>query len=333
MNTDKTREERIGFQVRENRTALVCGVFAVLFALFILVMRLLRPSARGGGALLYIPLFCMLAFGAVCLVLYCNMKLSVDEMNICYVNLLGKTEEFTLDEIGFCKIGVGGNRNALVLYDLRGDKLCKLDFDMRGMAEFYQYLLDNRIKVEWARERMDRRTSFMIHALQRETAVCEEEIARCSEQFYAEAEQIFREWEKNHKRFGVHWEIGFAQYAAEDLERKCRLRERTSSVEMPLKALPDSYQCFLEAYLKQEDEYVVDSHGGEVYVALPYLVRSRSYQVGEGTRIRRTDEQSLKDWLALRLEALSAELPRKRYHTEAFTLGHELCGAAGVREG
>lgn len=332
MNTDSEwkEEEGIRFQVRENRTALVCGVLAVLFAVFILVMRLLHPSGRGGGVLLYVPLLCMLAGGAACWVLYFNRKLIVEEMNICYVNFFGKRKQFKLDEIGFCKIGVGGNRSGLVMYDLLGEKLCKLEIDMRGIAEFYQYLEDNRIEVEWKKERMDRQFAFLIDALHKETAICEEEICRCTEKFYEEAVQIFREWEEHNRRFDVQWEIGFAQYLAEDLERKCHLRERTSSVKEPMETIPDYYQCFLEAYLKQEDEYVVDSHGEEVHIVLPYLGKSRSYQIGEGMRIRKTDEQSMTEWLNMRLEVLTGELPRHRYHTEAFTLGHELCTVAGV---
>ena len=37
-----------------------------------------------------------------------------------------------------------------------GDKLCKLDFGMRGMGEFLQYLVDNRVKVELNRDRRHR---------------------------------------------------------------------------------------------------------------------------------------------------------------------------------
>lgn len=329
MNTDMEREDGIRFQVRENRTALVCGVLAVGFALFIFMMCLLHPSGRGGGVLLYLPLLCMMVGGAACWVLYFNKKVIVEEMKICYVNFVGKKKEFTLDEIGFCKIGVGGNRNALALYDLLGKKLCKLDFDMHGMAEFYQYLVDNRIKVEWERERTGSQAAYMIDAIQKETAVCEEEIRKCSEAFYEEIEKIFREWEKRNKRFDVRWEIGFAEYAAEDLEKKCFNRDRTSAVGANAETIPRSYECLLEAYLKRGEEYVVNSRGEEVSIILPYLVRSRSYQIGEGMRIRKTDEQSMEDWLEVRLEALAKELPKRRYHTEAFTLQHELRVVAG----
>lgn len=330
MSADTETEEGIRFQVRENRTALLCGALAVAFAIFILIMRLLHPSDRGGGALLYLPLLCMLLFGVGCFVLYCNRKLIVAEMELCYVNLFGKRKNFTLDEIGFCKIGAGGNRNAVVLYDLRGDKLCKLDFDMCGIAQLHQYLLDNRIEVEWPKERLNGETAYLLDTLQKETSVCGEEIHKCSEEFYEKAETVFRDWEKNNSRYEVHWEVGFAQYLAEDLEGKCRLRERVSSVSEPLEVIPDSYECLLEAYLKQGDEYIVNRQGEELSIAIPYLSNSKSYQIGEKLRIRKTDEQSMTDWLEIRLEALAAELPRHKYHTEAFTLRHKLSQTAGI---
>ncbi len=323
-------EAKISFQVRENKTALLCGALAVVFSLFIWVMRLLHPSARGGGALLYLPLLCMLLFGGSCFVLYFNRKLIVEEMELCYVNLIGKKKCFTLDEIGFCKIGTGGNNNAFVMYDLRGDKLCKLDIDMCGLAQLHQYLVDNRVEVEWANERLNRQTAYLIRAIGRETAVCGEEIRRCSEALYDKVLPVFLAWEKNNTRYDLHWEIGFAQYLAKDLEGKCYFRERRSSLQEPLEKIPETYECLLEAYLKQGDTYVVSRRGEEVNIILPYLADSKSYQIGEGRRIRRTDEQSMTDWLEIRLEALAAELPKHRYHTDTFTLQHKLSPAAGL---
>lgn len=324
------QEGEIVFQVRENRTALICGVLSICLAFFILIMRLLHPSGRGGGALLYVPLLCMLAGGVFFCVLYYNRRLTVCDMSLCYVNLFGKRKEFTLDQIGFCKIGAGGNRNLFVLYDLTGDKLCKLDFDMCGMAQFHQYLVDNRIEVEWNRERMDKRGLLLIDAIQQESAVCEEEICKCSEQFRGEAEKIFLDWEKRNARFQADWEIGFGEYQASDLGQKCFCQDRTSSLPEPLTALPDTYECLLEAYLKREDGYVVDRRGEVVNIVLPYLVRSKSYRIGEGTRIRKMDEESVQDWLIMQLEALSRELPRRKYRTEALTIKHKLRRTAGI---
>lgn len=333
METYTEREEGIRLQVRENGAALVCGVLAVTAALFIPLMRLLYPSAQGGGALLYLPVLCILFGGGICLMLYCNRKVLVEDMNICYVNLLKKEKRFTLDEIGFCKVGVGGSVDQIVLCDLRGEKLCKLDFEMRGMAEFYQYLVDNGVETAWAGTRRESVSKLvgMLRAIGRETAVCEEEIGKCAEDFLGQAERIFREWEAHNAQFEAVWEIGYAEYTVQDMERSCRPRERVSSVHRPLKAIPESYECVLEAYLKREDGYVVNARGEEIVIVLPYLAKTKSYRVGEGTRIRKTDEDSLTEWLTGQLAALTDRLPRRRYHTEHFTLRHELRAAAGLQ--
>lgn len=332
MSTYLKWDDGIKFQVRENKTALACGALAIGLAFFIPAMRLLHPSGMGGGALFYLPLFCMLAGGVACSLLYFNRKLIVDETKICYVNWIGMAKRFALDEIGCCKMGAGSSMNQIVLYDLDGNKLCKLDFDMRGIAEFYQYLADNRVKTEWAVKRTNHAKSFMnlFDAIQKETAVSGEEIRGCSRQFYKEVERIFRDWENRSKQFQAEWEIGFAEYTAEDLEKKCRYLERTSSIPDPVKSIPESYECVLEAYLKREDEYVVTNRGEEVKIMLPYLSKTKSYQIGEKTRIRKADEKSMEEWLEEQLETLNKELPKRRFHTEALVMGHKLRTTAGI---
>ena len=332
MSTHLKQDDGIRFQVRENKAAFVCGALAIGLAFLLPVMRLLHPSGRGGGALFYLPLFCMLAGGVTCILLYFNRKLTVDEINICYVNWIGKTKRFSLDEIGCCKMGAGSSMNQIVLHDLDGNKLCKLDFEMCGIAEFYQYLADNRIKTEWAVRGTNQRKSFMglFEAIRKETAVSGEEIRRYSEQFYKEVERIFREWESHNRQFRAKWEIGFAEYTAEDLEKKCRFRERTSSIPYPVKSIPESYECVFEAYLKRGDEYILTNRGEEVKILLPYMSKTKSYQIGEKTRIRKVDEKSMEEWLEEQLEVLSKELPRRRFHTETLVMGHKLRTTAGI---
>ena len=334
MDMSGERQTGIRFQVRESGTALVCSVLAISAAVFIPLMRFRHPSAGGGGALLYVPLLCMFLGGILCLMLYRNRSVIVEEEKICYVNWMRREKRFTVDEIGYCKVITAGNEGSLVLCDLRGDKLCKLDFGMRGMAEFYQYLTDNGVETDWDRGRRGRDDSLsaLLFALGRESSVCAEEIRGCSERFYEEVRQIFRAWEARNGRFGAVWEIGFAEYTAQDRMCGRRLWERESSVPEILTEIPETYECVLEAYLKRQDGYVVDRRGEAVAIALPCLVKTRSYRIGEGTRIRRADEQSLTDWLEGRLAALAGELPRRRYHTETLAFRHRLRPSAGLRE-
>jgi hypothetical protein len=326
-------EEKIEFQVRESRIALVVGAASSVFAVFIFIMYLLHPKKEGGGLLLYLPLLLMLVSGVVFCIIYYNKRVTIDEMNMCYVNWMGKKKQFTLDEIGFCKVEIGGGKAVLVLYDLLGDKLCKLDFGMTGMGEFLQYLVDNRVETEWNRERMAKQEKEMLipELILNETAVCEEEISKCAEAFYKEAEQIFRDWEKRNKRFEAEWEVGFAEYVMEDLERKGRAWERISSLDDVMEKIPENYECVLEAYLKKDGEYVVNRRGEEVSAQIPYLVRCKSYQIGEGTRIRKSAEKIMEKEIRNYLEMLSKELPKHKYRTESLRLRHKLRKSAGLR--
>lgn len=334
MNTYLEWEDGVKFEVRENKSTFVCGVIAFAVVFFIFAMWQIYPSAKGGGTALYLPLFCMLLGGVAFFMMCFNRKLIVDEMNICYVNWMRRVKQFTLDEIGYCKVGAGGDQGQVVLYDLLGHKLCKLEIGMRGMAEFYQYLLDNGVRVERVKPRTHQSEVLwkMIDAIGRETVVCEEEIRKCSERFYEEAAQIFHEWEERNRHFDAVWEFGFAEYMAQDLENKRPLHMYPSSVGDHLEHIPESYECALEAYLKRDDGYVVDRRGETVNILLPYFSKTKSYQIGEKTRIRRTDEEGMKEWLMWKLEKLAGELPRHRYRTEAFVLGHPLRTSAGIDE-
>ena len=334
MSTRSEWEDGIKFEVRENKSTFVCGVIAFALVFFIFAMRQIHPSDRGGGVVLYLPLFCMFLGGMFFFMMCFNRKLVVEEMKISYVNWMRRVKQFTLDEIGYCKVGAGGDQSQVVLYDLLGHKLCKLEFGMRGMAEFYQYLLDNGVRVEWVKPRARQSSVLikMVDAIGKETVVCEEEIRKCSEGFYEELKQIFRDWENCNKQFEAVWEFGFAEYAAKDLETKRPLHMYPSSVEKPLEHIPETYECALEAYLKRDDGYVVNKRGETVSILLPYFSKTKSYQIGEKTRIRKTDEEWMKEWLMWKLENLAKELPRHRYHTETFVLGHPLRTSAGIAE-
>ena len=332
MGTYLEWEDGIKFQVRENKAALVCGAADLGIALYIFVMRLLYPSERGGGALLYLPLFCMLLGGVACFMMYINRKLIVEEMDICYVNWIGKKKQFLLDEVGYCQIGKNFDINQVVVYDLSGHKLCKLETGMHGLPEFYQYLLDNGVQVRRMKSKAEQSSEFLkiIDAFDKETAVCEEEIRKCSENLYGEVKLIIDDWERRNSHFKAVWEFGFAEYTTEDLEIKDPLYRCPSSVNETMKHIPESYECVLELYLKKGDEYVVNKRGEAVSIIFPYLSKTKSYRIGEGMRIRKTDEESLKEWLRWKLDSFSGELPKHKYHTEAFALGHKLRAAAGI---
>ena len=130
----------------------------------------------------------------------------------------------------------------------------------------------------------------------------------------------------------MEWEIGFAQYTAGDLERQAgcnRPWEWTSSLGDDLQEIPEDYACVWEAYLKKDGAYVVNHRGEAVSMQVPYMSRCRSYQIGERTRIRKSDEGIMAEEIMNYLEILSKEMPRRRYRIQQLTIGHTLQKSAG----
>lgn len=339
------QENQIRFQVRENNMALFAGVFAVGAAIAVLVLRLLYPSAedisKDYGAIaakmpsifFYLTLLLMAAAGTFCCVKFFLRGLSVDDMNICYVNSIKKRKDFNLDGIGYCKIsflGRGSGKNFIAVYDLVGEELCKLDFAMKGTTKLLEYLWDNQVKIEYTEKTRQYLTG--LGYTWNDTGICQEQIAGCADTFYEAAKEVVREWEKKNNKFGVCWEFGLAEYAKKDLQQEKKLWKCKSSVRHTAgkEALPEDYICVLEGYLKKGGEYVIDKHGEAVAFFVSYIERSKSYQVGEDLKLRKRDEGFLIEDLRSRLEWLAWKLPREKYHTENFALQHDLKMTAGV---
>ncbi len=329
------QENQIRFQVRENNMALFAGVFAIGAAIAVLVLRLLYPSAEDikmRSLFFYPALLLMAGTGTFCCVKFFLRGLSVEEMNLHYVNSMKKRKDFNLDGIGYCKIsflGRGSGKNFIGLYDLVGDELCKLDFSMRGTTELLEYLRDNRVKIEYTEK--TRQYLSGLGYTWNDTDICQEQIAGCADTFYEAAREVVQEWEKKNNKFGVCWEFGLAEYAEKDLRPEKNLWECKSSVQRAAgeEALPEDYVCVLEGFLKKGGEYVIDKHGEAVAFFVSYIERSKSYQVGEGLKLRKRDEGFLLEELRSRLEWLAWKLPREKYHTENLTLQHDLKMTAG----
>lgn len=322
----------ISFRVREYRIVIAAGVLTILFTLFILIMGLKYPSADGNRIIFYSALLILLIIGIGCCIRGIFHSLTVEEMNMHYVNCMGRKTSFTLDDIGYCKMKLGSNQQKLILYDLLGNKLCKLESDMKGSGDFLRYLLDNRVRVECKAEQAGYSNMPALEAYLRETAVCEEEIPKCADGLYGKVRDMLLEWEKQNKSFGAYWEFGYGEFSAADLENgKDELWSRRSSIHELTAELPEDYACILEAYLKKDNEYVIDQKNRAVCILFPYLVRTCSYQIGERLRLRKMNEDVLTGWIREDLESLTKILPKRKYHTEPVVLQHELRKTAGIR--
>lgn len=323
---------QVMFRVREHWIVLGSGVFATLFTLFILIMGLKSPSADGNRAVFFTIIFLLFVIDLGCCIRGSLHCLSVDGMKMYYVNWYGKKRFFTLDDIGYCKLELSKNWDNIIVYDLLGNKLCKLEFDMRGSSVFLQYLIDNQVRIEWKTNPPLSAKMLPIEAALRETAICEEEIIKYTEVLYGKVRDILVEWEKQNKILDAYWEFGFAQFSEADLAGKSDLWNRTSSIPENVTELPEDYVCIFEAYLKKDNEYVIDKKNEAVCILIPYVARSASYQIGEKLRLRKMNEDVITDWMKGHLELLAGILPKRKYHTEPLILQHELRKTAGIRK-
>lgn len=329
IEAEQEPEEAVKFQMREHGIVLLSGIFTLLFTLFILVMGVKYPSSGGYRWVFYLALLGLSAAGIVCCIKGIRRGLTVEEMNICYVNWIGKKKTFTLDDIGFCKMDLSGNKDDIVLYDLLGNKLCKLDFDMKGSGEFLQYLLDNQVRIERKTKQTGAYGVPVVEALLKETSICEEEIGKCADALYGKVQTLLGEWERQNKSFGAYWEFGYGEFSSDEPEEETGLWNRTRTMPEKMTELPERYDCILEAYLKKDNEYVMDRKDKAVCILIPYLVKGYSYQIGEKLRIRKTDDDVMLEWMKRQLALLTKELPGHKYHTEPLVLKHELRKTAG----
>lgn len=322
------QRDEIRLKVKEHEIVLAGGFFVIGFCLFILLMGIFQPAADGNRWVFALTLFCMTVCGIMVCTSYFLRGLTVEGMDIRYVNPVGRKTLFSLDDIGYCKLKMYGSKKEMsiesfFLYDLLGRKLCKLEMNMRGASEFLQYLIDNRVKIEWPGEEKEK--NYVTDSLLLEQAVCKEEISRLTEAFYDRMSPVFTEWERKYQRFKAQWEFGLAEYVQDDLTPHKDMWQWESSVGgKEERELPEDYVCVGEAYLKRGQEYVMDRKGNVVGLLIPYIRQTRSYQIGEEKRIRKTDETCLQERLSLCLEQIAKELPRHSYHTQSLTLGHKL---------
>lgn len=329
------QEDKIIFQVKEHGIVLAGGIFVIVFVLFILVMGLRYPSEGGNRPVFIAVLIVMLVCGIFVCATYFQRRLMVAEMNLCYVNYRGKKREFSLNDIGYCKLGLSGNKKephveSILIYDLMGKKLCKLEMNMPGARKFLQYLLDNQVKTEWTEAGQEPLRVWDWELMVR--TICREEIYRHTETFYDRISPIFSDWEKQYQRFNAHWEFGFVEYAQEEMTAQKDMWQWESAVQSKeSEELPEDYICIVEAYLKRGEEYVMDRKGYVTGLIIPYIWQNKSYQIGEDRRIRKMDEYYLLQRLTSRLQLMAEELPRHTYHTQALVLRHKLQKAAGKR--
>lgn len=315
--------------VRERKSTVFIGIGTILFGLLVgAALIFFRKADRSPGQMIpdYFVVLCMILSGVFLCMSY-RRELRVEDMQLCYRNWLGREKSFCLDDIGYCR-----QRESLVLYDLNGDKLCKLEFGMTQVLDFLQYLMDNRVEIE-----SNKRDKKMLDELFGMQTIDHSQVAKELEHFTEIVREHKQEWEIKADRLGASFQIGFACYLESEIKEDRQLPEQTSSVDEWLHyeggmsaglldrfadKLPDGFLIALEGYLLKDGEYVVNRKEQAVCLVVPVIHVVKSYQIAQKTKtvLYRESFDEWKDQLADLLE----NLPKHRYHTAEITLRHRL---------
>lgn len=307
-------------EVREGKIGAVIGAGTILVGILLIVLYVRHPAEA-----ILMEIVCCLAAVLMILagVVLCmnshNRKFVVEDMKLCYVNWMGRKKGFSLDEIGYCKteLTVDGSKDFLKIYNLLGEKLCKLDYQMKDSFMLLQFLKDNQVRVD-----SSARSEKILHFILETDALCEEEIAERANGVCQKTKELAEEWRKQNKKFGAQWKIGLAAYREEECMEDKQIWEQKGYETDSLQNLPEGYVLVIEGYLMKDGEFVLNKKNATVGFYIPIIRITKSLQVGENLRIRFYKKTLLE--LEEQLKVLAYLLPRNKYHTENINLQHEL---------
>ncbi len=316
----------IKIEVNEGKTPWIVGIITILFGILYGILCTMYPDKSGKSDVLY----CLLVYPVAVLIILAgiwlcmdarNRKLVVEDTALCYTNSFGRKFSFELSDIAYCRTAMenGGNRDFINLFSIENKKLCKLEYNMHNSLVFFQYLIDNQVKIECS-EKSDYLLKYMLNT----TPISAEEIPTAVNDAYKEAKEIFRKWIEKNKKFGVEWKTGISTYLENEIEAKKQLYEQTGcQVEYSQSGnLPEGYIIVIEGYLLKDGEFVINGMGKPVCFDIKIISVSKSLKAGGGQKI--SNYNSVADILLSRLAVLEYTLPRRRYHTEELVMKHEL---------
>lgn len=314
----------IKIEVNEGKLPWVIGIGTILFGLLLGAAVIFKPNESGIAlALVYMVILLIIAAGIFMCMDGKNRRLVVEDMRITYSGWSGKQKSFMLDEIGYCSTALEtkSSRDYLKLYDLNGEKLCKIEYNMDNSVMFLQYLLDNNVKIECS----DNSDILLKMMLLPDTITPENIPAKVNEVFEKARELVFK-WNKENNKLGADWEMGIAVYKEDMLSDKKQLWEQEgyslSEEDEHSEELPEGYLIVIESYLMKDRQYVIDKKNRVVSFHIPVVCVSKSLCIGESKKIRFFG--SALEELSLKLRIMADMLPRNRYHTEEIHIRHEL---------
>ena len=250
-----------------------------------------------------------------------NRGITVQDEQLCYKNCFGRKKTFALGDIGYCSAALesGSSRDYLILYDISGTKLCKLEFNMKNSDTFLQYLIDNGIKIECSKN-SDLYLKWMVGA----QSIAQDEVVFVAKEVYEKTKALIEEWVKRNESFGAQWKFGLAFYMEDKFVQEKQLWEQEVAPDGAIdgSTLSEGLFAVLEGYLQKDGKFVIDRKNQAVSVSAKLMQVSKSMNLEEELKIYFFEDAS--EFISEQLLYYEQILPKRRYHTEELELRHEL---------
>lgn len=316
----------IKIEVKEGKSPWIAGIVTILFGILYGVLCTIYPSqSLESGRLYYLlvyPVAVLITLAGTWLCMDAeNRKLVVEDAVLCFTNSFGIKHPFVLSDIAYCRTAMenGGNRDFIKLYNSQDKLLCKLEYNMPGSIVFFQYLIDNQVKIECSGK-----SDYMLKYMLSMESITPEAVSAAVNDSYKEVKERIKTWLEKNKKFGVEWKTGITAYLESEVDAKKQLWEQTSCdiANFLCGKLPEGYNIVVECYLLKDGEFVINKKGNTVSIVITIISVTKSLKVGEELKIG--NSKCVSEELSMQLDMLEADLPRNRYHTEALVLNHEL---------
>lgn len=318
----------IQIEVKEGKIPWLIGGGTILAGLVIgLLSVFYAKDSAPYEASAVLGVFLIILAGALMCLCARNRGLIVQEESLCYKNWLGRKKTFMLGEVGYCRVALesGSSRDYLILYDILGTKLCKLEFNMKNTDIFLQYLMDNDIKIECSKD-SDLYLKWLVDA----RSITPKEAVAAVNEAYEETKKLIEEWIKKNKSFGAEWKFGLAFYMEENFVKEKQLWEQEGAPaglydgfeEDGEVMFPEGFFIVIEGYLQKDGKFVIDKKNQAVSIAAKLMHVSESFKAGEELKIYFFKDAL--EYLSGQLSYYEQILPKRRYHIEELELRHEL---------
>ncbi|MBD5444819.1 MAG: hypothetical protein HDR29_04630 [Lachnospiraceae bacterium] len=329
----------VKIEVKEGKLPWVIGSGTIAAGIVIGILSVVYAKNPGYINNSFLVVLAIIFAGAMMCLCAKNRGITVQDEKLCYKNCFGKKKTFALSDIGYCSVALesGSSRDYLILYDISGNKLCKLEFNMKNTDIFLRYLVDNEIKIECSKK-SDMYLKWMVNT----RPIALGEVRTVLKEVCDKADRLIAEWIKRNENFGAQWKFGLAFYMEDKFGKEKQLWEQEGApaevidvlwddIRIELSGnfaedrkiiLPEGLFVVIEGYLQKDGKFVIDRKDRAVFVAAELMHVAKSMNMEEELKLYFCGDAL--EHISEQLLYYEKVLPRRRYHTGELELRHEL---------